>query len=58
MEPSKETGIISSILNSEHYHFSATAIVENILPACDVIDLLHLHTKQTEISQERKDKAV
>ena len=43
---------MSSILNSEPYHFGKTAIVENILPTCDVIDLLHLHIKQTEISQE------
>jgi hypothetical protein len=32
-----------------------TAIVESILPACDVIDLLYLHIKHTEKSQERKD---
>ena len=30
-----------------------TAIVESILPACDVIDLLYLHIKHTEKSQER-----
>jgi hypothetical protein len=40
-------------LNSELYDFAVTAIFENILPACDVVDLFHLHIKQPKISQEK-----
>jgi hypothetical protein len=35
-------------LNSELYDFRVTAIFENILPACHVIDLFHLRIKQTQ----------
>jgi hypothetical protein len=35
--------MISSILNSELDDFGVAAIFENILPACEVLDLFHLH---------------
>ncbi len=34
------------------YHFSVTVIGETILPACDVIDVLHLHVKQKCLKNE------
>jgi hypothetical protein len=39
--------MISSILSSElYYDWCVTAILENILPACGVINLFHLHIKR------------